>query len=275
MIIVSVDGGNSGTKTVTPFNVYKYPSNIIGYNTFNVDVKLRDKQDFIFEYADRKGLAGQIAQDESTSMHITRKGESKLHEDALIRVLIALHQFVEDNHVKLIVGQPIIMHKKDKERMQDMFEGSHTITVNDVTRTIHIDEVRVGVEGGSAFYSNVTNELVHLIDIGSGTLNFATYLNKRLVNNKSTSTPLGIENFRGSLEELASTIKSWAINLNWGENERVLIHGGGAVPLYPLLQCEFNNIQVLSPVYNGIEYTPEFANVIGFYRMGEKLWGKM
>lgn len=263
-MIVGVDWGGSLTKIVTPNKIEVFPSDIIGYRKMKVTNELR-KYDFIFEYQGRKGLAGTLARDERTDLDRNRRGDSKLHDDALIRLLIALHQFGGKN-VKLVVGQPISKHS-EKHKIRAKLLGTHAITVNNTTKEITIQDVVVGVEGGSAIFSSPMKEKVHLIDIGSGTINFATIKNGRFINSQSDTIPKGIENVEDDYQAIADNIENMAIDLGWGNNRYLL--GGGA----NLLE-DYLNYPLLNPVFNGKKYGPELANTIGFYKVGELLWAK-
>lgn len=266
-MIVGGDWGNDHVKLCTPNGVQKFPSDIISYRDIKVENDLRI-YDFIFEYGNRKGLAGTLARDEKNDLDRSRRGDTKLHEDALIRILIAIHQFT-DTRIKLVVGQPIKQHSRDKERIKDMLLGTHRITVNGLEKTITIEDVLVAVEGGSALFSNPKRGKVHLIDIGSGTINFATSKNNRFINSESDTIPKGIENLDHNYEAIAQNIQNVAIDLGWKENEPTYLVGGGA----PLLK-EYLPYPVFNPMFDGKLYPPEVANAIGFYKIGEQVWQK-
>ena len=140
-----------------------------------------------------------------------------------------------------------------------MVKGVHRITVNGTRKEIIIKDVVVGVEGGSAALSNPIAK--HLIDIGSGTINFATVKNGRFINSQSTTIPKGLEN--AELEGLAENIQNIVLDLDWKDS--IYVMGGGAHKVklpYP----------VFTPLFQGRAYGPEFANAIGYYKIGEKLW---
>lgn len=258
-MIVGFDWGNAYTKICTPQAVYSYPSDIIPYRKIKVSNALRE-HDYIFEYQGRKGLAGTLARDEKTALDRTRKGDTKLHEDALIRLLIGL----PEQPIQLVVGQPINRHSEDKERIINMVKGTHTITVNGKRKRVEITDVVVGVEGGSAYLSNPQRK-IHLIDIGSGTINFATVIDGRFINSQSTTIAQGLENTEQDYESIAANIKNIVLDLGWKDSIFVMGGGAGVIPLpYP----KFN------PIFKSQIYAPEFANAIGYYKIGEQLWSK-
>jgi len=255
-MIIGADWGNYETAICTPTALEVFPSDIIPYRVLKVENDLR-KYDFIFEYGDRKGLAGTLAKDERNSLHRGRRGDSKLHEDALIRLLIGLHQFATNN-VNVVVGQPISKHSRDKARIKDMLEGSHTITVNGIQKTIRIREVAVAAEGAGAYFAHPMPGIVHFIDIGSGTINFATMKNGRFINESSDTVPKGLENLDHNYEAIAESIRNVMIDLEWKDN--VYLLGGGAEIMQPYL-----GFRVVDQ--------PDTANARGFYRIGDSLWG--
>ncbi|MEN2765787.1 ParM/StbA family protein [Ornithinibacillus xuwenensis] len=261
-MIVGFDWGNAYTKICTSDKVFSYPSDIISYRKIKVSNALRE-HDYLFEYKGRKGIAGTLARDEKTALDRTRKGDTKLHEDALIRLLIGLHQ-LPDKHFQIVVGQPINRHSEDKERIIEMVHGVHRIIVNGKEKEIIIKDVAVGVEGGSASLSNPKSKL-HLIDIGSGTINFATVINGRFINSQSTTVSQGMENIEQDYEGIAANIQNIVIDLGW--KDFIYILGGGAKVLKDYLPYA-----LFTPIFQGRSYTPEYANAIGYYKIGEKLW---
>lgn len=56
-------------------------------------------------------LAGTLALFESDCAE-SLKGDRKAHPDALLRILIALHQFTDGIEHKIVVGQPILTNTK-------------------------------------------------------------------------------------------------------------------------------------------------------------------
>jgi plasmid segregation protein ParM len=264
-MIVGVDWGGSLTKIATPYKIEMFPSDIIAYRKMKVTNELR-KYDYTFEYNGRKGFAGTLARDERTDLDRNRRGDSKLHDDTLIRLLIALHQF-GDTNVKVVVGQPINKHSDEKERIKQKIIGAHQLTVKNQTKTIHIQDVAVGVEGGSSLIGHQGK--VHLIDVGSGTINFATTNNGRFINSESDTISRGIENIDYGLEAIAENIQNVMIDLGWKEHEPTYLSGGGAH-----LLIDYLHYPVMNPTLKGRIYGPEVANVIGFYKIGEMLWAK-
>lgn len=265
-MIIGADWGNYSTNICTPYRVETYPSNIIAWEDEWLDFT-PSKYDFIFEFNGRKGIAGQIAFDEATDIDTNKKGDTKFHEDALIRLLVGLHKFTEGS-VKVVVGQPIKHHKRDKEMIKEMLIGKHKITVNDETKTIHINDAIVGVEGGSAFLSQPKKGTVHFIDAGSGTINLATVKNGRFINSQSDTISKGMENLKRNPKSIIENIKNITKDLGWLEHESVYLLGGGSHVLK-----QYTDYELLQPVFNHQLQDPVVANAIGFFRLGERTWG--
>lgn len=258
-MIIGVDWGNAYTKVCTPYNVTKFPSMIIPYRPINVENELR-KNDFIFEYNGRRGLAGTIAMDEQTELDRNRMGDTKLHEDALIRLLIALHQY-GNGELKVVVGQPIRTHQTDKNKIIEMIKGNHVITINGDTKEINVKDCIVGVEGGGAILSNYMGKHIHVVDIGSGTINFATMSSGRFINSQSTTI---VKRLDSTAYEIKRSIQNTAIELGW--KKEFYVTGGGAY--------ELKEFPSFSGTFGGRVYPPEYSNVIGFYKLGEVVYGK-
>ncbi|SET69486.1 plasmid segregation protein ParM [Oceanobacillus limi] len=268
-MIVGIDWGNYRTKICTDTTVESFPSDILPYRTQKVTNSMR-KYDFIFEYNGRRGIAGELAHDERTLLDRNKRGDTKLHEDALIRALLALSTLSLTEPVRLVVGQPIARHNADKDDIRRMLIGTHEITVNNVKRRIIVDDVAVGVEGGSAALAGLPSKSKsYYIDIGSGTINFASVSSGRFINAESDTVSRGMENIAGGNESIAESIRNITIDLGWSPNASVQLIGGGAEEL-----SEYLGYPPLYSIYNGKTYPPEFANVIGYYRIGERLWRK-
>lgn len=268
-MIIGYDWGNNCVKICTPYDVYSFPSNIIAWQEEWVDFT-PGGNDFIFEYKGRKGIIGDIARDESTEIDMTKKGDTKLHEDALIRLLVGLHRYADEEEVKVVVGQPINQHQRDKEALIDLVKRTHTITVNGVEKDIAITDVLVGIEGGTAVLANPSRGTVHLIDVGSGTINLATVKEGRFLNSQSGTIPKGIENIRRDPETIVTNVVNYTRdNLGWKDGDPTYLLGGGAHILR-----EYVDYPLFIPFLNGTSYDPVMANSIGFYKLGEGVWQK-
>lgn len=276
--ILGIDAGNFETKIFGKGGPMKFPSLIGEYREFNLDVHMKE-YDFIFEYNGKKGFAGTLAERESelaASIFTT----SKAHDELILRVLIAIHKYSNDNKFKIIIGQPISKHTPEqKTKMKKMIKGEHEITINNVTKKINIERVEVAAEGAAAYWSNpVYKGKVHVIDVGSGTINCATLLDGDYIDRDSFTLSFGMETLKNKdLAEISRKIHHEGKRRRWGTS-KVLVCGGSAEVMFPHLVTKFVDVDLLKPKYvkkqdNGgmkAEYlSPTYANAVGFYNIGK------
>ncbi len=82
-----------------------------------------------FNYEGKRGLSGDIVEYECDFIR-ERFGNTTAHEDAKIRILLAIHQFSNDKENDIVVGQPIKTHTAEqKEAIKQMLSGFHTLFV--------------------------------------------------------------------------------------------------------------------------------------------------
>lgn len=272
-MIVGIDAGNNEVKVAGPLGIDRFPSAIGEYRERNIK-EIHGKDDIIFEYQGRKGFAGSLALAES-EFSGSIMGDSKAHKDAKLRVLIALHRYSQTtNNFQLVVGQPICKHSdKEKQTIKEMVTGYHEITVNGIRKAFMISNVEVAAEGGTAFWSNPTGGLIRIIDVGSGTVNCATLLNKRYIDKDSFTLAFGMNTIRTlDLSEMARGIVTQT-SKKWDMNDQVFLVGGAAKLLLPHIQKFYKFTSLLTPVFEGKEQEPIFANAIGFYKVGTAIYG--
>ena len=279
-LILGVDAGNHKGKCAGPFGVDSFKTNICDWFERDVEEKFgADDMEFVIN--GRKGFAGSIAEHEDDYGNGTRYGDSKAHEDTLIRVLLAVNRYLNRycphyEHVAIVTGQPIRRHKAtEKKAIADMLEGSHSVTVNGKSRTIVIDKVGVAPEGSGAFWSNPQMGKVHIIDIGSGTVNAATIIDNHHVNNKSSTFNFGMETVKNKedLRGVARGIIGNIDKLKWNKDDKVFICGGIAEGITPYLSEHYPNAEILKPNMNRGDSLstlhPVYANAVGFYELAK------
>jgi plasmid segregation protein ParM len=272
---LGVDGGNSEVKLFGRKGSMKFLSILGEFRERKLEQRFGE-DDMIFEYGDRKGFAGTLAKHEC-EYGGSMPGDSKAHEDLLIRVLLALHRYSNNAEFKIVVGQPIGQHtKNEKQKIKDMLLGEHVITVNDIEKTINIIEVQVAAEGGAAFWSNPKDGLVRILDIGSATVNAATLDNARYIDKDSFSLKIGMNTtVSKDSDALARYIATNCLK-KWDPDDNVYLVGGAAYKMFEPLSNYFFNLDVLKPKmeFNNTtkEYEPIFANAVGFYKIGRRLY---
>lgn len=269
----AIDAGGSLIKVATPFGLYKTSSIIGEYRERKGDHVIFGDDDKVIEYEGNKYYAGTIAQYESKT-YGSLKGSTKAHQEGKLRILIAIHQYFQDNVIDLVVGQPLINHTPEqKKKIIKMLEGQHIITINDEKRSFYIRSVSVGVEGASALLSNPVKGKIKVIDCGSGTINMAALKDLKFISRDSTSIGDGMETIDSNEQEIARMIYNQAIGKAWGEKDIVFLTGGGAEKLFHYVREYFPNTKILRPLFDNKIQSIEFANVIGFYKLGEVLYG--
>ncbi|MGJ9384425.1 ParM/StbA family protein [Salipaludibacillus sp. CF4.18] len=273
-MIVGYDWGNSETKIMCSLGLAKFPSAIGEYQERNLE-NTHGMYDMVFEYEGRRGFAGTLAQESDFGGSIM--GESKAHEDALIRLLLGLHRCGDCEEYQVVVGQPISMHMPaEKNAIKAMVIGKHTITVNEITRTFIVRNCEIAAEGGAAFWSAPVSGKVRIIDIGSATVNCATLVDKRYLNKDSFTLPFGMETIKtDDLDELARGIYSHT-SKRWKKVDDVYLVGGAAESVEAAIKRHYPNAQVMNPVIkeNGAEtiVNPIFANAVAFYNIGRGIY---
>ncbi|WP_416149522.1 ParM/StbA family protein [Salipaludibacillus sp. HK11] len=273
-MIVGFDWGNNETKIVCPIGLIKFPSQIGEYSERNLESKHGD-YDMSFEHKGRKGFAGTLALESDFGGSIM--GESKSHQDALIRLLLGLFHCGNSTSYQVVVGQPISMHTPaEKKAIKDMIIGKHTITVNDFTRTFTITDCEIAAEGGASFWSAPVSGTVRIIDVGSATINCASLINKKYLNKDSFTLPFGMETIQtNDLNDLARGIYS-NTSKRWKKEDAVLLIGGVAKSLVEPMRAYYPNVEVMKSTVkeNGTinEVEPIFANAAGFYAIGRGLY---
>lgn len=284
-LILGIDAGNHKAKVVGPYGVDIFRTAVCDWFERNVVEKHGD-DDMEFEIGDRKGFAGSIAAYEDEFGGGSMFGESKAHDDNKVRILLALFRYINkycpgDKTISLVTGQPIISHKSDeKESIRTMLIGPHEFTVNGKVQRVHIMDVKVAPEGSAAYWSNPHAGTVRIIDIGSGTVNAATIIDNRHVNNASGTFNFGMETVsdKNDLQRIARGIIRATTELKWKKTDKVFVCGGVAEDIFPHIAEHYPNAQVLVPQYKKGEgrvshLQPVFANAVGFYELAKGAFG--
>lgn len=278
-LILGVDAGNYQAKSAGPYGVDTFRTSICDWflRDFNEQFGSDDME---FEIDGRRGFSGTIASYEDEYGVATLYGDTKAHEDTKIRVLLAIHRYVERycpgiEEITLVIGQPIISHQEDeKQKLIMMLEGPHEITVNGARRRYHIRDIAIAAEGSSAFWSMPSSNLCRYIDIGSGTINCATIRDKRIIQNASGTFNFGMETVsdKNNLDSIARGIIRSTAQLKWQRQDNVFVCGGIANKILPYLVSHYDNARTVVPqlrrhdgVIEGLE--PVYANAVGFYEI--------
>lgn len=278
--IIGIDAGNYRTKIAGLSGITSYSSAICEWFSRDV-VDVYGADDMEFEIGSRKGFAGSIAEYENVFGESAIYGDSKAHEDTKIKVLLGLYRYkkeflLHENSFNIVVGQPISQHiQKEKEHIQNMLKGYHEFIVNGESVSLWIDNIGVAAEGSGSFWSCPISGVVRTIDVGSGTVNMCTIVNKKHVNTSSDTLNFGMQTGRNKkdVSTIARGIIRASTRLMWNKEDKVYVCGGIANEIYRYLKEYHVNAEILNPIhksYNNITVAePSFSNAIGFYEIGK------
>lgn len=279
-LLLGIDAGNYNAKVAGAYGVDMYRTAICDWFPRNVSETWGD-DDMEFEINGRRGYAGTVAVYEDQFGGGAMYGESKVHDDTLVRVLLAIHRYAvkyapDTTHVSLVVGQPIKTHTpEEKEALVDMLRGTHTFIVDGTERTFTIIDVAVAPEGSGAFWSNPQDGIMRIIDVGSGTVNCATINDKRHINAQSTTFNYGMETVgNADLAGIARAVSRDITQIRWRKDDPIFVCGGSANELLPYFASHLSTVRTLLPQLASHDgsmaiYSPAYANAVGFYKLAE------
>jgi len=268
---IAIDDGGSSTCVVTKDVKESFPS-VKGYYGKRNLTEVRHKHDFIVEYKGISYVAGMIAKYDCT-MPLQIHTKSKQHDFYDLSVLIAIHQYGYESN-SIVVSTPIKSYSiQERDGRLNRLRGSHTITVNGVSKTFAIVDVKVAPETASAFWINEPQGKTRYIDFGSRTVGIATTLKEdgtvRFIDTESdTFFGKGIE----ALEEnynpkgLADYVCG-RLSKMWDRDDKVYLLGGGALDIQLVTHVKeyFPNAEVM--------VNPKMCNAIGMYNSGRSAYG--
>jgi plasmid segregation protein ParM len=273
---LGIDAGNFKVKIAGEFGLIDFISAIGESRQINLQ-QIHGLDDMFFDYQGETGFAGSLALYES-EFGGSIMGDTKAHTDTKLRVLIGIHRYIslyqiEGKEFDVVVGQPISKHNyNEKTRIKEMIKGWHTITVNGVEKSFHIRNIEVAAEGVSSYWSNPTNGLVRILDVGSGTVNYSSIIEGRFLDKDSGTLPFGVNtNKTDNLQALSRGIATHVLK-KWSPQEKTFIVGGIAEQILPHLKGYFSNIDVLRPIYNQQFVNPIYANAVAFYIVGVNIY---
>lgn len=280
---LGVDAGNYRAKVAGPYGVDNYRTAICDWFERNIEEDFGE-DDMEFFFNGRKGFAGTLASYEDQFGGAGMYGETKAHDDTLIRVLLAVYRYTKKycpdfRRFNLVVGQPIISHKpKEKQKLIDMLQGHHFITINREDFQFYFEQVNVVAEGTGAFWASPKRGQIRIIDIGSGTVNMATLNHAKHINNASATFNYGVETSGGkdNLDGISRAVRNSASQLKWRQSDTIYVCGGVTSDIIPLLSEHFTNVQPLIPELNSFSgkqiHLPTFANAVGFYELARRAY---
>jgi plasmid segregation protein ParM len=259
MDTIGLDVGRSAVKVYTGASMFHFPSVIGEYRDRRLVTDYGDKG-FTFEYADERYFVGTLAENESDFAR-SMMTEDKTHMDTRILALTAIHR-AGLTEVNVVTGLPVESHNDDnKRRLRELLAGRYDVTVNGERRIIRINDVKIAVEGGSAFWSSPVDGFVRLVDAGAKTVNYVTMRDRRYVDRDSGTLPFGFNtNKTDNLRQMSARIAG-ELGKRWGTEDNVVVSGGRAVELAEALMEYYPNAKAIN--------SPLYANAIGFFRIGK------
>lgn len=266
-MIIAIDAGGHETKFYDGQQICRFPS-AIGYDWRERRIEAQQgEHDLEWEYNGQRGFAGTLALYESDAAG-SQKGDSKAHPDARLRVLLALHQYAEGAEHRIIVGQPVGTHTApEKAAIKDMLQGRHELIVNGSRRVLVVSRCEVAAEGVSAGLLVPGGGMIRVIDIGSGTVNYGTLIDRRFNDRGSFTLSTGMETtLTADSIAFGRQIALRAISGGWRKGDAVYLCGGGAAGLTEALRAYF-------PLAQLVPGDPVTANVRAFYLIARRLYG--
>ncbi|MEK4255398.1 ParM/StbA family protein [Ureibacillus sp. FSL K6-2830] len=276
-LILGVDAGNYKGKVAGVYGVDSFKTNICNWFERDVDETF-GPDDMEFEINGRKGYAGTIAMYEDEFGDGATYGDTKAHEDTKIRILLAIYRYTKKycpdaKRIYLVTGQPINRHKdEEKTKIINMLIGYYDFSVNGQRVRFAIEDVKVAPEGSAAFWSTPATDM-KIIDVGSGTVNLASIIDKKHIHKSSGTMNTGIETLRNKndYEALARAIYQQATKLKWKNTDVVFTCGGVAEIITPYLKKHFYDAIPMQPKlkreFDTIQVPPTYANAVGFYNL--------
>lgn len=269
--VVAVDDGGYSTAIATKNNEEMFYSvkGLFGNRTLT---EAKGKHDFIVDYKGIKYVMGTLAKYDC-AMPLEMHTKSKNHLFYELSTLVAIHQYGYSSNY-LICSVPIKMHNEDEKNARiSSLKKSHTITVNGVTRTFSIDDVKVAPESVSAFWLNQPTGKTRWLDLGSRTIGYGSTVNEDDVNRfidteSGTFFGMGLQALDEKYEAkgLADYVCGRLIKV-WDTNDKVYLLGGGALDDELVMQIikYFPNAEVIND--------PQMANARAMYRLGKISYG--
>lgn len=269
-MLAAVDSGRAYVKYVGPNGVAgKFPAWIHPYYETELDV-LSGREDMAVEYNGQRWYIGEVVDRVVDAGSLQQKQAEKGTQNTVLFILAALWKMGahDCDPIQLVTGLPMPLYKDEKTRnmLKQALEGTHTIRVTtgegEDTRTLLIDELHFAAEGAGAFYSRPANGLVHILDVGSRTINAPVFKNKRFHAGLSFSFDWGFDSLKENHKNpdyVARQIDG-EISSKWGRDAEIWVAGGVAHEVAAALQrLGYENVTAIPD--------SQMANAHGLFKM--------
>lgn len=281
MEILGIDAGNFETKIASRRGVFSFSSAMLdGYDISTITQRYGE-DDMLWKYDTEQGIAGTVAEYEGSFGDNRLFGDSKNHFQAQMRILLAIHQYAETDDVKIVVGQPFKKHQLEKEEIILSLKRKHPpLTVNGVTRELNIRDVNVSIEGAAAYHSaTIEEQMVYVIDIGSGTVNCIAFKNGIMVKDQSDTLPFGTEtSLTDDTKDLPGIVRGIYRSMSkvWNKNGAVYVCGSVAKEAIVYIKQYYPNAKILKSIMvvnkNPIIVHSKFSTAVGLYKIAESIY---
>jgi plasmid segregation protein ParM len=261
--IIGVDPGRFKVKVWHGRGSFDFYSNLGEYRDIEFEDE-RGEDDFLGEYNGMKFSGGTLARRESEHGD-SMMTESKLNQDTVILVLIALHRAFESSEIGMVTGLPVKHHKKDKGSLKKMIEGYKSITVNGIKKSFLI-RCEVSPECSSVFRYAEAGKVVRGLNVGSRTVNALTFEDGVKIGKESDTFDFGMES--GKTKDPSAIARSTASKtgaLKWHREDAIRLIGGGALEVVEHLKGYYPNIIVPT--------NPRYADAKAFYDTAREIYG--
>jgi plasmid segregation protein ParM len=218
--------------------------------------------------------------------------ESKIHSETKTLFLVALHVLMESKNPLIITSLPVDQHTTEKkEEFVNLLRGNHIVTVDESTKALNIETIHaITAEAAGPFWNYALSEhavyydrdirgTTRVINIGSRTIDYATFLGAKYIRKDCGTLPFGIMELYNGVEKngqpsdyLKEQFARRIIGLlsqvwtNFSDEDRVLLSGGGSL----ILGKEIKRLYLNS-------FVPDdaiFGNVNGLLKLGIRLAAK-
>lgn len=271
-MLAAVDAGRSWTKYVGPNGVAgKFPSWIHPYYETEMEI-LYTRDDMAIEYQGEHWYIGEVVDRVIDAGDRQQKQAEKGTKNTVLFILTALWRMGANDcdPIQLVTGLPLPLYKdgRTRETLRQALEGTHTIKITtgqgEDIRTFLIEKIHFAAEGAGAFYSRPQNGLIHVLDIGSRTINAPVFKDKRFHAGLSFSFNWGWDTLKDqnkNADYVARQIDG-EVASKWGRDAEILVAGGMAAQVAAALQrIGYKNAVALPDA--------QMANAYGLYRMLE------
>jgi hypothetical protein len=261
-MIVSFDGGKYQVRVVHEDGQFSYLSKLYPYRELNLQNDLSEN-DLIIEFNGKTYMGGDLGEREG-KIPIQFTDTSKSHPTTLIHLLVALHR-LPNSFFKVVVGTPI-KHRTEaeKHKLKSLLLGTQRITVNGRSKIIKIEDVEIGAEGASGFWSDPLMGEVQGLDFGSTTVNYYYMQDKKFINKKSGTFPYGAENAEMDSPEATMEAIYSQLSNKFNKNNPTQVMGGLAYTMIDAVQNYYPNAYVVKD--------PIFATSQGLYQIARAIY---